>query len=474
MNTHNPFVCVVDDDALIRESLWNLFRSAGLRVQTFASAQEFLTSRRSESPSCIVLDVRMPGITGLELQRELGGESQIPIIFMTGYGDIPTSVRAMKAGAFEFLTKPCSDVDLLRTVNQAIQRGALVEKGETAEDGACSEEKPRKETDFSEIVGGSPALRNVLRQVAMVAASNATVLILGETGTGKELITRAIHQHSLRRDKPLVRVNCSSIPKELFESEFFGHVRGAFTSAVRDRIGRFEAACGGTLFLDEVGEIPLELQSKLLRVLQEKSYERVGDTTSRTADVRIVAATNRDLKKEIEAGRFREDLYYRLNVFPIKVVPLRDRKDDIPLLASHFIETAVKELKCPRPRLTQAGTETLLNYDWPGNIRELCNVIQRAAIFAQGGALQFDLPMSNTSAELTSRKPANGGNSDAGYVTEAEIRRRERDNLSIVLQKTGWRIKGTAGAAELLGISPTTLFARIEKMGLRRPSMADS
>ena len=416
----------------------------------------------------------MPGITGLELQRELGADSQIPIIFMTGHGDIPTSVRAMKAGAFEFLTKPCSDVDLLRTVNQAIQRGALVEKGETAEGGTCSEEKPGQETDFSEIVGGSPALRNVLRQVAMVAASNATVLILGETGTGKELITRAIHQHSLRRDKPLVRVNCSSIPKELFESEFFGHVRGAFTSAVRDRIGRFEAACGGTLFLDEVGEIPLELQSKLLRVLQEKSYERVGDTTSRTADVRIVAATNRDLKKEIEAGRFREDLYYRLNVFPIKVVPLRDRKDDIPLLASHFIETAVKELKCPRPRLTQAGIETLLNYDWPGNIRELCNVIQRAAIFAQGGALQFDLPMSNTSAELTSRKPANGDNSDAGYVTEAEIRRRERENLSIVLQKTGWKIKGIGGAAELLGVSPTTLFARIEKMGFRRPSLADS
>ena len=474
MNTHSPFVCVVDDDALIRESLWNLFRSAGLRVQTFASAEDFLTSRPSESPNCIVLDVRMPGITGLELQRELGGDSRIPIIFMTGHGDIPTSVRAMKAGAFEFLTKPCSDVDLLRTVNQAIQRGPLVEKGETAEGGACSEDKQREEADFSEIVGGSPALRNVLRQVAMVAASNATVLILGETGTGKELIIRAIHQHSPRSDKPLVRVNCSSIPKELFESEFFGHVRGAFTSAVRDRIGRFEAACGGTLFLDEVGEIPLELQSKLLRVLQEKSYERVGDTTSRTADVRIVAATNRDLKKEIAAGRFREDLYYRLNVFPIKVVPLRDRKDDIPLLASHFIETVVKELGCPRPRLTRAGIDTLLNYDWPGNIRELCNVIQRAAIFAQGGALQFDLPIGNAPAELTSQKSAIGDDSNAGYLTEAEIRRRERENLSIVLQKTGWKIKGAAGAAELLGMSPTTLFARIEKMGLRRPSIADS
>jgi DNA-binding NtrC family response regulator len=473
MNQHNPLVCVVDDDSSIRESLRNLFRSAGLKVQTFASAQEFLSNRPSESPSCIVLDVRMPGITGLELQRQLGGESRIPIIFMTGHGDIPMSVRAIKAGAFEFLTKPCSDEDLLRTINQAIQRGPLIEEGETTEDEARSEANLRKESDFSEIVGVSPALRHALRQVAMVAASNATVLILGETGTGKELIARAIHQHSLRRDKPLVRVNCSSIPKELFESEFFGHVKGAFTSAVRDRIGRFEAAEGGTLFLDEVGEIPVELQSKLLRVLQEKSYERVGDGRSRTADVRIVAATNRDLKKEVAAGRFREDLYYRLNVFPINVAPLRDRKEDIPGLASHFIDTVVKELDCPRPRLTRAGVETLLNYDWPGNIRELSNVIQRAAIFAQGGALQFDLPVGKPPAQLTSPKPATGDDSNSGYLTEAEIRRRERENISVVLQKTGWRIKGIGGAAELLGMSPTTLFARIEKMGFRRPSIAD-
>jgi DNA-binding NtrC family response regulator len=476
MNEHNPFVCVVDDDSSIRESLWNLFRSVGLKVQTFASAQEFLSNRPLESPSCILLDVRMPGITGLELQRELGADSRIPIIFMTGHGDIPMSVRAMKAGAFEFLTKPCSDEDLLRTVNQAIERRPLIAQiqPETAENETSSEDKPRKETDFSEIVGVSPALRNVLRQVAMVAASNATVLILGETGTGKELIARAIHEHSSRRDKPLVRVNCSSIPKELFESEFFGHVKGSFTGAIKDRLGRFEAAEGGTLFLDEVGEIPLELQSKLLRVLQEKSYERVGDARSRTADVRIVAATNRDLKKEIAAGRFREDLYYRLNVFPINVTPLRDRKEDIPGLASHFIDTVVNELSCPRPRLTRAGTETLLNYDWPGNIRELCNVIQRAAILAQGGPLEFDLPMTNPPAELTSRKPVISDDSNAGYLTEAEIRRRERENISIVLQKTGWKIKGIGGAAELLGVSPTTLFARIEKMGFRRPSTADS
>jgi transcriptional regulator with GAF, ATPase, and Fis domain len=211
---------------------------------------------------------------------------------------------------------------------------------------------------FGEIIGQSRAWRQIIEQIEMVAPTAATVLVLGETGTGKELIARELHRRSQRKDKPLVRVNCACIPKELYESEFFGHARGAFTSAIKDRIGRFEAAAGGTLFLDEIGEIPLELQSKLLRVLQEKSYERVGEEKTRHADVRIVAATNRDLKKEVAAGRFREDLYYRLNVFPMKVAALRDRKEDIPLLAAHFIEISVKDLGCPRPRLTRAGIET--------------------------------------------------------------------------------------------------------------------
>jgi transcriptional regulator with GAF, ATPase, and Fis domain len=207
----------------------------------------------------------------------------------------------------------------------------------------------------------------------------------------------------------------------------------------------------------------------LLRVLQEKTYERVGETASRAADVRIVAATNRDLKQQVATGRFREDLYYRLNVFPIKVAPLRERKEDIPLLASHFMEMAVTELKCPRPRLTRAGIESLLDYDWPGNIRELCNVIQRSVIFAQGGVLEFDLPVGNVPVYSTFPKLASGHDGNAEYLTETELRRRERENLFIVLQKTGWRIKGVAGAAELLGVRPTTLISRIEKLGLRRP-----
>lgn len=322
---------------------------------------------------------------------------------------------------------------------------------------------------FGEIIGHGRGWLQIVRQIEIVAPTDATVLVSGETGTGKELIARELHCRSRRRDKSLVKVNCACIPKELYESEFFGHTRGAFTGALRDRIGRFEAADGGTLFLDEVGEIPPELQSKLLRVLEEKTYERVGETRSRTADVRIVAATNRDLQKEVAAGRFREDLYYRLNVIPIKVAPLRDRKEDIPLLASHLVEIAVKELRCPRPKLTRGGVETLLDYDWPGNIRELSNAIQRAAILAEGGALEFDLPMGAPPAEPISQRPAIGEDSNGGYLTEAEMRRRERENISIVLRKTGWKIKGIAGAAALLGIRPTTLMSRIDKLGLRRP-----
>jgi transcriptional regulator with GAF, ATPase, and Fis domain len=254
----------------------------------------------------------------------------------------------------------------------------------------------------------------------------------------------------------------------LYESEFFGHAKGAFTGAIKDRAGRFEAAEGGTLFLDEIGEIPLELQSKLLRVLQEKRYERVGEDKTRRADVRIVAATNRDLKSEVAAGRFREDLYYRLNVFPIKVAALREHKEDIPILATHFLELSVKELRCETPRLTRAGLGTLQEYDWPGNVRELRNLIERAVIFARGGVLEFDLPVTGT--DVTSFGPPSAEQGEWEYLTEPEMQRRERENLLVVLQKTGWKIKGANGAAELLGVKPTTLLSRIEKMGLKRPS----
>jgi DNA-binding NtrC family response regulator len=473
MKEENLLVCVIDDEPSIRESLGNLLRSAGLKVQAFVSAQEFLTNRPRKAPSCLVLDIQLPGINGLDLQQELAAvDAQIPIIFMTGYGDIPMTVRAMKAGAIEFLTKPFRDEDLLRAVDQATNRGDQIEQSKKTPTQKLADLKDQRsgEISFPELVGKSAALRNVLQQVETVAPSDSTVLILGETGTGKELIASAVHQRSRRRDKSLVQVNCTSIPRELFESEFFGHSKGAFTGAIKDRTGRFEAAAGGTLFLDEVGEIPLDQQSKLLRVLQEKSYERIGEERTRRANVRVVAATNRDLKKEVVMGRFREDLYYRLNVFPLRVAALRERKEDIPLLTTHFIDLLINELGCPRPRLTRAGLETLQSYDWPGNIRELRNVIERAVIFARGGTLEFDVPGTGSSFDASSFGPRDVDQIEPEYLTEAEMRRRERENIFAVLQKASWKVKGADGAAELLGVKPTTLSSRMEKMGLRRPA----
>ncbi len=323
---------------------------------------------------------------------------------------------------------------------------------------------------FGDLVGQSAALRHIISQIDLVAPTDASVLILGETGTGKELVAREIHRRSRRKDKPLIRVNCASIPKDLYESEFFGHTRGAFTGAIKDRAGRFETAEGGTIFLDEIGEVPLDLQSKLLRVLQEKRYERVGEDRTRIADVRIIGATNRDLKQEVAAGRFREDLYYRLNVFPIQVMPLKERVEDIPLLAKHFIDLSVKELRYPKPRLTRAGVAKLQGYDWPGNIRELRNVIERAVIISRGGALDFDLPTTESSPAPTRVTTQEASSSKPEILTEPEMQRRERENLLAALKKTNWKIRGADGAAELLGVKPTTLVTRMKKWGLKRPA----
>jgi transcriptional regulator with GAF, ATPase, and Fis domain/PAS domain-containing protein len=327
------------------------------------------------------------------------------------------------------------------------------------------------ELAFGEIVGKSQALKNVLQQIEMVAPTYVSVLIEGESGTGKELIARAIHAHSLRYAKTMVKANCGAIPRELFESEFFGHVKGAFTGAVKDRRGRFELADGGTLFLDEVAEIPLELQSKLLRVLQEGQFERVGDDRTRTVDVRIIAATNRDLKAEVSAGRFREDLFYRLSVFPMTAPPLRDRREDIPLLAHHFIEIVCTRLNRPKVRLTQGHINRLQRYDWPGNIRELQNVIERAIIVSRGGPLRLEfvfpdmLTFGVQNARSDSDKPLP---TDADFVTDAEFKRRERENIVAALEHANWKVFGSDGAAALLELKPTTLVSRIKKMEIEK------
>ncbi|KQP16457.1 sigma 54-interacting transcriptional regulator [Methylobacterium sp. Leaf93] len=316
------------------------------------------------------------------------------------------------------------------------------------------------------IIGRSPAIEATLRQIDLVAGTDATVLVTGESGTGKELIARAIHEASRRRDRPLIRVNCAAIPRELFESEFFGHARGAFTGALRDRVGRFELADGGTLFLDEVGEIPIDLQGKLLRVLQERQFERVGEERTRIVDVRLVAATNRDLKAEVKRGRFREDLYFRLNVFPIAAVPLRERPEDIPLIAQHFLKGVARRLAMPDLRLTEGDVRRLARYDWPGNVRELENIVERAAILAVRGRLRFDLPETESAGPVEGRRPQGAVSPGITPATEAERRARDRADISAALILAKGRVFGAGGAAELLGVKPTTLASRIKVHGL--------
>lgn len=359
------------------------------------------------------------------------------------------------------------DVSQRREADERL-RAALAEVDRLRErlelENAYLQEEIRITGNHRGIIGTSAAVKKILQQVELVAPTDASVLITGESGTGKELIARAIHDASRRRERPLIRVNCAAIPRELFESEFFGHTRGAFTGALRDRVGRFELADGGTLFLDEVGEIPPELQGKLLRVLQEGQFERVGEERTRNVDVRIVAATNRDLGAEVDRGRFRQDLYFRLNVFPIETPPLRSRPEDIPLLARHFLRDAARKLNTAEPTLTEGNVRSLVAYRWPGNVRELQNVIERAAILATNGRIRIDLPeVAAASAPEPCDAPADA---PRAVETEGERRARERANIEAALDAAGGKISGPGGAAERLGLRPTTLASRIKAMGI--------
>lgn len=320
---------------------------------------------------------------------------------------------------------------------------------------------------FGNVIGNSLSLQNILKQIELVSPTDANVLITGESGTGKELIVHEIHKRSPRSSLPLIRVNCASIPRELYESEFFGHVKGAFTGAFKNRVGRFELANGGTLFLDEVGEIPLDLQGKLLRVLQEGTFERVGDEKTITSDVRVIGATNRRLKNEVESGKFREDLFYRLNVFPLEIPPLRERKEDIPALAAHFLKLAREKFNRTGIHLSTANLVALENYDWPGNIRELQNVIERAVIIARANRLVFDLPKSPKNRNVFPQNQS--ANLSGNVLTFDEVKQFERENILRALKMTNWKIFGENGAAALLGVPPTTLTTRIQRMGMKKP-----
>ena len=473
-------VYVLDDDVSVREAVGGLIRSAGLCVKTFASAQETLASLRKELPSCLVLDIQLPDINGLELQRELASKDiQMPIIFLTGHGDIPMSVRAIKAGALEFLTKPFDDEYLLEAIRQAIARPSKVGRSQGSigadrcEDDSGTNLASRAMPDqaeivFSprpagngrpvggsgEIVGQSVALRQIIKQVDMVAPTDVTVLILGETGTGKELIAQAVHNRSGRRDRPFIKVNCAAIPSGLLESELFGHEKGAFTGAIMRKPGRFELADKGTLFLDEVGDIPLELQAKLLRVLQEREFERLGSTRTQQVDVRVIAATHRDLKQMVEEGTFRSDLYYRLHVFPLMVPPLRDRREDIPFIVRHFVDKYSQRMHRHIETISPRTMTVLKDYAWPGNVRELQNFIERAVILSPGTSLRAPLD------ELT-QVTVHSAESHLSTLEEME-----RQHVLRALKESNWVTGGPKGAAAKLGMKRTTLAYRIRKLGI--------
>ena len=326
----------------------------------------------------------------------------------------------------------------------------------------------RGEQNFGNIVGGSSSLCKLMKQVQLVSPTDATVLITGESGTGKELVARAIHEQSARNGRALIKLNCSAVPEGLFESEFFGHVRGSFTGALKDKPGRFELADGGTLFLDEIGEVPLAMQAKLLRVLQEQELERIGDTRTRKVNVRVIAATNRDLVKEVDEGRFRQDLFYRLRVFPIEVPPLRERREDIAPLAAHFIRHSARRMNRPEPPLTEAALSQLTSYDWPGNVRQLQNVVERSMILWEGGSITFDVPVSRPTdhpGEVV--KPP----TKQGLLTREDLKRQEREAITAALKQANGKIFGQGGAAELLGMKPTTLASRISAMGVNRKAL---
>ena len=442
-------VLVVDDEPLNVDLLEQELGAAGYKTVSAASGEQAVIVAAKSRPDLILLDVMMPGMDGYAVCQSLKQSEatrDIPVVFLTALTDTFEKVRAFKLGAVDYVTKPFQPEELLARVGTHI---ALRREIEAHRKSRATIQRLVDEMRH-DMVGDSPAARRLRGEIAQVAPTDSTVLIQGETGTGKELVARAIHEASRRRERALVTVNCAALPRELVESELFGHEKGAFTGATQQRRGRFELADGGTLFLDEVGELPLEAQAKLLRVLQSGEFDRVGGTRALHADVRVIAATNRDLQAQVTAGRFRSDLYYRLNVFPITVPPLRERRGDIPGLAQHFAAKASRKLGKPLRDLSGTFLERAGAYDWPGNIRELENMVERALILADGELL------------FPAAAPAAG---DAESLEDVE-----RSHIRSVLERTRWVIEGDKGAARILGLNPSTLRGRLRKLGIRKTS----
>jgi DNA-binding NtrC family response regulator len=445
-------ILIVDDEESQRQQLAGFLKKQGFSVTTAESGAEALNLCQEKNFEVALIDLKMPGMDGIELLGKLKESNpEIQVIMMTAYGSVETAVEAMKLGAYHYVNKPINLDELKLNINKSLQNHHLL-----MENKYLKEELEEKYRDLK-IVGESPEVKEVLSTVSRVAKTNSTVLIIGESGTGKELVARAIHDLSGRADKRFVAVSCAALPETLFESELFGHEKGAFTGAIKSKEGRFELADGGTLFLDEVGDIPLEIQVKLLRAIESQEFERLGGKDTLKVDVRIISATNQDLEKKIKEKDFREDLYYRLNVISVFIPPLRERREDILLLMDHFIKKANQ--KCGRSiqGITPAVKDIILNYDWPGNVRELENMIERGVVLARSNVIdKGDLPyfglVSDRSIVDTS-------------APTLSLKDMERNHILKVLKKTEWNLMKTA---EILGIHRNTLRLKMKEYGIQK------
>ena len=465
-------ILIVDDDDQLRKSFHKLLTEEGYRVVSAASGESGIDIFRQMMPDLVVLDVRLPGINGIETFRVMhAAEPKLPVIIMTAFGTTETAIEATKMGAFDYILKPFEIPDMLTVIQQGLEAGRFMRTPVTMD---AVPEIDAKEA----IVGRSKQMQEVYKAIGRVSGSDATVLIRGESGTGKELVARAVYQHSLRSEKPFLVINCVAIPENLLESELFGYEKGAFTGAAHRRVGKIEQANGGTVFLDEIGDMPFSIQAKILRLLQEKSIERLGGRDTIPVDVRIIAATNRNLEHAIEEGRFREDLYYRLKVVSILLPPLRERNGDIPLLTDYFLRRFSADLDMVNPGITRAASQLLGAHPWPGNIRELANTIQKALIFNRGAPIG-----ENEIRQAFSEADANFVSSPA--QADEVIRLWARDILKGGEQKNllntcmdriagiliGEALKMTGGnrsrTARLLGLSRPTLNSKIEKYNLQ-------
>ena len=451
-------ILIVDDEEGIRESLQGILEDEGFRVIFAENGEQGLAQVKEESPDLVLLDIWMPGIDGVEVLRRIrDAYPEQLVIMMSGHGTIETAVKATKFGAFDFIEKPLSLEKLLVAIANALKVHQLVEENRSLKAKIAKEH---------EMIGTSPVICQLKEQIAMAAPSSSWILITGENGTGKELVARAIHNQSQRRDKPFVEVNCAAIPEDLIESELFGHEKGAFTGATSLRKGKFDQANEGTLFLDEIGDMSLKTQAKVLRILQERKFERVGGNRTIEVDVRVVAATNKDLEEEITAGRFREDLFYRLNVIPFHVPPLRERQADIPMLADHFLAFFCSKESREHKALSPDAMNALSRYSWPGNVRELKNVIERLAIMTPARVIEaHHLPGTITGVQdaVPGRLSPSGGLTDEGLSYREAREVFEKEFLLQKLLENDWNISRTA---EAIDIERSNLHRKIKAFGI--------